>query len=1171
MKKLNMVLGIIVLMTVVLFSACKVGESSEDENIISVTSITFNSNIIAAAGNLVLTGTVQPDNATNKTIVWSVNAAQTDNAAGAVINGNTLTTTGAGTVTITATIVNGKAEGTNYTQDFIITIFADEGSLPTVDTISVTPLTASVFKGGLRIFTATVTGTNDPQQYGVNWSIDETNKNPETTINADGLLTVAAVENLTTLTVRAVSKIDVSKSGTATVTITSPFIPPADNFSPMSLENPQRAFASGNADRIGASLNRLAFGVSSRTIRTTALPVLVHTASSIDTSFTPWGNIVQDTDDLFDPITPDPAKGAGRQIVLTAINETNNAGRIGESEDGITFYFKEVDVSKNFRLTADFYVDVFGFTGGRTTLNGQEAFGIMARDWIPQHHNVPGTPSDYRTEPRPGFPDGIPKSGGAPYDLTMKGLKNIHWDGVYWNGQDTSLNDGVAGSSNMIMVGAVRGGMRVCWRTGVTDPDGDKKPVYDFHSIANATFYDFDYQPRELNNPSPGPELTIDDTKNNPDFPAAGLKYTLHLEKNNSGFVARIIPPSGVGKGVTKDGTPSDGYVLEYSGSELPSTDLLTGPKAVMKEKYYVGFFAARDAKVTITNIIYEESIATLPPLDDNLYKINITNDLARGSITVDNTNAKAGDFVTITLIPASGYMPTPTSLNVKQINGTTVSVGGSEFKGGFIMPSSDVIISGGFQSINSLIIPGSGGRTTGQLNLNKNYNASAGSPGMRIFLIGDFRTYANLNEITSQNTLGLWEDNKFHIEGFNVGFNDGYRSQGFVDVLLLYYDQPFDEEFKISARVRIKRTGGVSTSKGIHFSAYSNMGRAPILINEEIIPQFGSNQDTKGLGMFFRAEALPNFRLYFSCNLNSTTAGTSPILPELYNLDINREYIYEVARVKIDPSQPFSDSNAQYTFQLLDSKTGSPVVWRGSPPAPVALPSLRLDATTHPVGGSTIQMPETLKGSVYAGICIAGSSAEISQIKIWTSEDQGGNGMNWNYTTGTGDEPIFSTPDTVPAYVPAQQIGIHPSFGISPSVSINTSQEPHVISYNSSFLYSALVEYYNHNILIRPSVFPERADINIRFEFSKISGHNAFSIAGDEATAYTVTGVQGKTFERGIIAVDPDQLENGIMASAVFKIVARDLNLDLNKADPEYAKKQTLPEYIFRVEVTKP
>jgi len=70
---------------------------------------------------LTLTGTVVPADATNQTIVWSVKTAGTT---GASISGNTLNTTAAGTVVVTATIADGAATGAAFTKDFTITVEA---------------------------------------------------------------------------------------------------------------------------------------------------------------------------------------------------------------------------------------------------------------------------------------------------------------------------------------------------------------------------------------------------------------------------------------------------------------------------------------------------------------------------------------------------------------------------------------------------------------------------------------------------------------------------------------------------------------------------------------------------------------------------------------------------------------------------------------------------------------------------------------------------------------------------------------------------------------------------------------------------------------------------------------------------------------------------------------
>jgi len=66
-----------------------------------------------------LTGIVVPSNATNQTIVWSV---QDSGTTGATIYGNTFYAMTSGIAIVRATIVDGLAIDTNYTQDFEITV-----------------------------------------------------------------------------------------------------------------------------------------------------------------------------------------------------------------------------------------------------------------------------------------------------------------------------------------------------------------------------------------------------------------------------------------------------------------------------------------------------------------------------------------------------------------------------------------------------------------------------------------------------------------------------------------------------------------------------------------------------------------------------------------------------------------------------------------------------------------------------------------------------------------------------------------------------------------------------------------------------------------------------------------------------------------------------------------
>jgi hypothetical protein len=231
------------------------------------------------------------------------------------------------------------------------------------------------------------------------------------------------------------------------------------------------------------------------------------------------------------------------------------AGKIAGSEDGITYYFKQVGVDKNFQLTADATVISYGTEG--IAPNGQEGFGLMARDYVPQF---------------PGY--------------TMEDLKAVPGGGGYYAGS-------TGGTGNMLMVGGVKRGVRVYWRTGVVDPSGEC--ITNPQAIANADKAVFDFIPREL--PDYSEWENIEDR---PDYPSKGTKYTLYLEKTNSGFKIKITPPSN--KGGDPNNNIAVGQTLEYFIAE---PDLLA---SINKEYYYVGFFAARNAKIQISNINYLEA-----------------------------------------------------------------------------------------------------------------------------------------------------------------------------------------------------------------------------------------------------------------------------------------------------------------------------------------------------------------------------------------------------------------------------------------------------------------------------------------------------------------------------------------------------------------------------------
>ncbi len=133
----------------------------------AVTGITGVATTATAETPLTLSGTVAPADATNQTIVWSVKSAGTT---GATISGSTLSTTAAGTVTVTATIANGLTASSNYTQDFTITVDAATDTLVTAAAVAgvtapvtgATPVTTTTAGTG---FTGAVSWNGTPSEF----------------------------------------------------------------------------------------------------------------------------------------------------------------------------------------------------------------------------------------------------------------------------------------------------------------------------------------------------------------------------------------------------------------------------------------------------------------------------------------------------------------------------------------------------------------------------------------------------------------------------------------------------------------------------------------------------------------------------------------------------------------------------------------------------------------------------------------------------------------------------------------------------------------------------------------------------------------------------------------------------------------------------------------------
>lgn len=180
----------------------------------------------------------------------------------------------------------------------------------------------------------------------------------------------------------------------------------------------------------------------------------------------------------------------------------NTGGKITGANDGISYYYTEIDPSQNFEISATVKVNYFE----KESPDNQAGFGIMARD-------VNGT-----------------------------------------------FNDGSVFPSNMVMVGGYKGKIQSVYRTGVTANLDSKISMKGEHKFSD----------RPVNDGT--------------------ATYKLMLKKTNTGYIASV----------------NDGQEVTYYEPNLL--------EAIDNNKIYVGFFTARVASITVSDINLTTSDASKDP-----------------------------------------------------------------------------------------------------------------------------------------------------------------------------------------------------------------------------------------------------------------------------------------------------------------------------------------------------------------------------------------------------------------------------------------------------------------------------------------------------------------------------------------------------------------------------
>ena len=247
---------------------------------------------------------------------------------------------------------------------------------------------------------------------------------------------------------------------------------------------------------------------------------------------------------------------------VTVYSEGGKGKIVPGSTDGLTFYYTAIDPeTENFTLTADIHVDSWKLS------NGQEGFGMMAADAV-----------------------GLNGDGTAFWNNTYQAIATkIEY---YWDGEDVTTDSSAGKISMKLGLGAIS-------KLGVM--------AEDVAGIKNGTItmpagYVSKTTTLETGAAAKGPgTYNLVGNWNEKAEPAGNLEnpltdFRLQIQRNNTGYYLRYLD---------KDNK----VIKEIRYYDLERTSLTQ----IDKDNIYVGFFASRNARITVSNI----ELKTINPADD--------------------------------------------------------------------------------------------------------------------------------------------------------------------------------------------------------------------------------------------------------------------------------------------------------------------------------------------------------------------------------------------------------------------------------------------------------------------------------------------------------------------------------------------------------------------------
>lgn len=288
----------------------------------------------------------------------------------------------------------------------------------------------------------------------------------------------------------------------------------------------------------------------------------------------------------------------------------SGSGKQADSNDGMTYYYTRLNANDDFRLSADFTIN--SYVNGDTDENrdGQESFGIMARDVVSL------TPS----------PEYLAEAGDAAY-VDPNAKNKIQF--VYTpdkalkdaNGEPEPYSTAIYNYSNMVLLGGYSGSG---WPA---DPEAD---TYLFNTTKNRinlvyrTFIDDNPYSASSNVYRSAVKKTLCK-----DFPEPGSRYHVVLEKVPGGY----------------KGTCYDYQTQEFKSDFIcyDTAEEERGLDVLDPDNLYVGFFAARYADITVSNV---DLVKSAPETDmeasiDDTQKLTVPKLYLKSNIYSSNLDYK--------------------------------------------------------------------------------------------------------------------------------------------------------------------------------------------------------------------------------------------------------------------------------------------------------------------------------------------------------------------------------------------------------------------------------------------------------------------------------------------------------------------------------------------------